>query len=320
MYYYHDAQYCIALSPQLDTKLFPEQPKWTSCNGSLPRYRGYPCGLWMLMHTVTILSLPTHTAHTLTFTSKEALHILAGFVRNFFSCEFCRVHFAEMAITITQGGISHDGDAVLWLWEAHNVVNKRLRGSVSSDPVHPKTMFPSYQVCPFCYRHSFGQSGDTVIHDSLKAASTQFQPGFNNTAFFKGESLVTKFMNNTVATSRSADSALYLWNRTAVLLYLWNFYHLPSNRSRRALRHVNTQSVLHAAWPKQYKDVNRLHHKYYGLGGGGMHHGDHTGLGFNHFDTGLCVMSYIMCVMFMAVVTYLLIRKRRLKRLFMYPY
>ena len=277
------------------------------------------------MHTVTILSLPTHTPNTFTFTSKEALTILAGFVRNFFSCEFCRRHFSEMAITITQGGISHDGDAVLWLWEAHNVVNKRLKSSISSDPVYPKMLFPSYKVCPFCYE----LVKDTVsasVMESVKSISTRILPGFNDTSFSKGESLVSAFMigkETTAAASKSAESANHVWNRTAVLLYLWNFYHLPaggnySSARHHTLRHISPPMVLHAAWPKQYKDIERLHHKFYSLGGGGMHYGDHSGLGFNHIDTGLCLMSYVMCVLFLATIAYLLVRRRRLRRLFMY--
>ena len=272
----------------------------------------------MLMHTVTILSLPTHTPNTLTFTSKEALTILAGFVRNFFSCEFCRRHFSEMAITITQGGISHDGDAVLWLWEAHNVVNKRLKSSISSDPVYPKMLFPSYKVCPFCYELVKDTVSASVL-ESVKSTSTRILPGFNDTSFSKGESLVSAFMigkETTAAASKSAESANHVWNRTAVLLYLWNFYH--SSARHHTLRHISPPMVLHAAWPKQYKDVERLHHKFYGLGGGGMHYGDHSGLGFNHIDTGLCLMSYVMCVLFLATIAYLLVRRRRLRRLFMY--
>lgn len=227
-----------------------------------------------------------------------------------------------MAITITQGGIRHDGDAVLWLWEAHNVVNKRLKNSISSDPVYPKIMFPSYKVCPFCYKLVRDTVSASVV-ESEKTTSTRILPNFNDTSFSKGESLVASFMmdkKTTAAANKTAESANHVWNRTAVLLYLWNFYHLPAggNYSSSRLRHITPPMVLHAAWPKQYKDVERLHHKFYGLGGGGMHYGDHSGLGFNHIDTGLCLMSYVMCVLFLATIAYLLIRKRRLRRLFVY--
>ena len=275
------------------------------------------------MHTVTILTLPAHTPHNLTFTSKDALSILVDFVRNFFSCELCRVHFTEMALTIKQAAITHDGDAILWLWEAHNVVNKRLIYTISSDPLYPKVIFPSYRVCPFCYQLS--PNRHRVDNPLQAAASDKLHPSFNDTSFSKGESLVAVFMDKEnggkvapVAADRtdeSADSAKHVWNRTAILLYLWNFYHFSSNGAK----HIHSTKVLHAAWPKLYKDVSRLHEKFYGMGGGSVHYGDHSGLGFNHVDKGICFMSYAMCVLFLVIIAYLLIRKRRLKRLFRLP-
>lgn len=261
------------------------------------------------MHTVTILTLPTDTSLTSTFTSKDALSILAAFVRNFFSCEFCRVHFTEMALTVSRGAIKHDGDAILWLWEAHNVVNQRLKDSVSSDPVYPKVMFPSFNVCPFCYAQGVAVSTKHKLH-----------PDFNDTSFSEGESLVAAFMTKrtTTSASKTAESARHVWNRTAVLLYLWNFYHLAGNQSKREAHRVKPPAVLHAAWPKLYKDVDRLHHRFYGLGGG-VNYRDDSGLGFNHVDMGICLMSYITCTVFLAAIAYMLIKRRRLRKLFAYP-
>ena len=224
-----------------------------------------------------------------------------------------------MALTISRGGISHDGDAVLWLWEAHNLVNKRLTGSISSDPVYPKTMFPSYQVCPYCYKLATNESGVRIDGRVKTAASTNVLPGFNDTQFSTGESLVATFMTKfgvAAAVDKNADSAKHVWNRTAVLLYLWNFYHSAGNGSRRSLRHASARRVLHAAWPKVYKNVDKLHHRFYGLGKGGMHYSDHAGLGFNHVDTGICLMSYVMCVLFLAVIAYMLLRRKRLRKIF----
>lgn len=41
-------------------------------------------------------------------------------------------------------------DAVLWLWTAHNKVNRRLSGDVAEDPEHPKIQFPPVSACPTC--------------------------------------------------------------------------------------------------------------------------------------------------------------------------
>lgn len=46
-------------------------------------------------------------------------------------------------------------DFALWLWTAHNKVNKRLMKTESSlgtiDPKFPKTIWPPKQLCPACY-------------------------------------------------------------------------------------------------------------------------------------------------------------------------
>lgn len=42
-------------------------------------------------------------------------------------------------------------DSILWLWFAHNEVNKRLSGDETEDPDHPKQQFPSKERCPRCY-------------------------------------------------------------------------------------------------------------------------------------------------------------------------
>jgi thiol oxidase len=41
-------------------------------------------------------------------------------------------------------------EAILWLWRAHNNVNRRLVDSPSSDPQFPKQQFPPRFLCPDC--------------------------------------------------------------------------------------------------------------------------------------------------------------------------
>jgi len=47
--------------------------------------------------------------------------------------------------------ITSSKDQVLWLWKAHNKVNKRLKGTLSEDPGFPKTQFPTESQCSDCY-------------------------------------------------------------------------------------------------------------------------------------------------------------------------
>lgn len=52
-------------------------------------------------------------------------------------------------------------DVVLWLWRAHNVVNKRLSGDKSEDPKFLKQQFPPISICSNC-RHIGGQFNEEV--------------------------------------------------------------------------------------------------------------------------------------------------------------
>ena len=138
--------------------VLPVEPQWSSCVGSEQRYRGYPCGLWTLLHTVTVQCMPqVHITNVAVrphyrawhISSREALLIAKNYVENFFTCESCREHFTEMARTVQYEAVD-DVSAILWLWQAHNRVNKRLVHDISTDPVHPKTQFPTSQLCQSC--------------------------------------------------------------------------------------------------------------------------------------------------------------------------
>lgn len=42
-------------------------------------------------------------------------------------------------------------ESILWLWSAHNEVNKRLSGDQTEDPEYPKQQFPSKERCLRCH-------------------------------------------------------------------------------------------------------------------------------------------------------------------------
>ena len=249
------------------------------------------------MHTLTVLTLPLpHSTHLTVagVTSKEALRTMSSFVHNFFSCQSCRDHFVAMASNLTST-IHHNGDAILWLWEAHNVVNRRLEGAVSSDPFYPKSHFPETKTCPYCYQPVSGHV--TLDHT---------HPNFINTGFLTGESLLSTDVGN-------YD---YTWNRTAVLLYLWNFYHInqrplsPSDKPRPL--HVKPADIVKAAWPRLIPDSARLHAKY--MNRAQLMNG-HS-IGFTSIDSGLCAMSYLMCIVSLCVLAYWLLSRRKHRKKF----
>ena len=220
-----------------------------------------------------------------------------------------------MARSLPQTSLEECGDAILWLWEAHNKVNARLLSEGGGDPSHPKTLFPSVSRCPYCYQKSGSGMGWGLL------------PGFNNTGFLSGESQVGGVVGSegmVRTTAKEPRSVLrarqlksipgeYVWNRTAVLLYLWNFYHLEpkyGNGTKTGLKPVSRvppYAIVQAAWPKKF------------------------GVGFEDFyqrylesrrqlegsyDPGVCLTWFVICAVFLALLVFWFQRKRRWRNRF----
>jgi len=127
-----------------------EKQPWLACRGSQPRYGGYPCGQWMLWHTLTVAQFRMKLGPP-----NQVLKAMGGYIQHFFSCRECADHFTNM----TEGGdafanINTYQDAAIYLWKAHNEVNARLSRAESDDPVYPKFQFPAKSQCPLCYTSS----------------------------------------------------------------------------------------------------------------------------------------------------------------------
>lgn len=55
------------------------------------------------------------------------LQVMRKYIQHFFGCKACAQHFEEMARE-SMDAVKSLEQAVLWLWEKHNVVNNRLAG------------------------------------------------------------------------------------------------------------------------------------------------------------------------------------------------
>lgn len=161
---------------QINFPLFPGDH--VTCKGSLPRYRGYPCGLWLLFHSLTV----NHYKLSQTDSSLPGdlvAHALNRFMPLFFSCHECAFHFAANTANIARPGESLLPDRsppnpdvfkwdpaiiaqlpqapktakeeVLWLNRVHNRVNLRLSGSITEDPTAPKIVYPPRNICQPCW-------------------------------------------------------------------------------------------------------------------------------------------------------------------------
>ena len=82
--------------------------------------------------------------------SEVVLYAMKGFILNFFGCAECAKNFRKEIKHLKTSVVTND-DAILYLWEVHNSVNKRLHGDVTEDPVHPKQQFPTSDICSDCH-------------------------------------------------------------------------------------------------------------------------------------------------------------------------
>lgn len=147
---------------------------WAACRGWSDESRGYPCGLWLLFHTLL--------AQADDKSAPRALRAVQGYVRHFFGCDECRRHFVAMAASADdplEGARSADG-AVLWLWRAHNRVNLRLNQSGAAAVQQLgllKQQFPTAARCPSC-RAPSGRWRDATLLRHLRAAyCAEARPG-----------------------------------------------------------------------------------------------------------------------------------------------
>ncbi|KAG8366704.1 hypothetical protein BUALT_Bualt17G0107100 [Buddleja alternifolia] len=127
---------------------------WMFCRGSKNETRGFSCGLWVLLHS---LSVRVDDGE-----SQMAFTAICDFIHSFFICEECRQHFYNMCSSVSNP-FKKARDFVLWLWNAHNKVNDRLMKDEESlgtgDPKFPKIIWPSRQLCPSCYLNRSKKNG-----------------------------------------------------------------------------------------------------------------------------------------------------------------
>ncbi|CAB1434425.1 unnamed protein product [Pleuronectes platessa] len=132
--------------------------RWVGCQGSRAGLRGYPCSLWTLFHVLSVQHEATPTALENTGLESEAapvLQVMRRYIRTFFGCEQCGRHF-EQAASLSVDAVRDGGQQVLWLWNQHNMVNERLAGSLSDDPLFPKAAWPSPVLCASCHEEKDG--------------------------------------------------------------------------------------------------------------------------------------------------------------------
>ncbi|KFK43764.1 hypothetical protein AALP_AA1G169600 [Arabis alpina] len=141
------------------------------CRGSKNETRGFSCGLWVLMHSLSVRIEDGE--------SQFAFTTICDFINNFFMCDDCRRHFHDMCLSV-KTPFKKARDIVLWLWSTHNKVNERLKKDEDSlgtgDPKFPKMIWPPKQLCPSCYLSSTQKNIDWDHDEVYKFLKNYYGP------------------------------------------------------------------------------------------------------------------------------------------------
>lgn len=152
---------------------FPEMKPWRACadvEGG-PK-RSYPCSMWSLFHVLTVAEYRRSLQLKQWSSLHAALYAMREYIRNFFGCTDCAQHFVAMSSGL-ENELTYPNSSVLWLWQAHNKVNARLKGSTSEVAQLPKRQFPTHEECPYCYR--------TVPDETNVKNATEYRKYFDET-------------------------------------------------------------------------------------------------------------------------------------------
>jgi hypothetical protein len=171
-----------------------EEERWTTTCSKGVHGAGYTCGLWQLLHLVTIgmvhhnqqqietnknqhQSLDTNLLSTM-----RTADTIRNYIEYYFTCDECRLNFIQMyencnferCTRLSMDSSLEPSDwkeLALWLWEVHNDVNVRLLHEESSkksdgDGVtkgdEERVKWPSIEDCPLCWYDGGGWNDEVV--------------------------------------------------------------------------------------------------------------------------------------------------------------
>uniref|UniRef100_A0A914Z8B7 Sulfhydryl oxidase n=1 Tax=Panagrolaimus superbus TaxID=310955 RepID=A0A914Z8B7_9BILA len=145
---------------------FPEKDPWQHCKGTGPEYRGYTCGLWTAFHTL-IVHANLNNKGKPNELNEKCLTNMQNLDKKSDPME---------PLKAIQGWIKNSEDAVLYLWNAHNIVNERLHGKPETeDPQFLKYQFPPEFLCKECQK-SDDKFDDKKVMSFLNKYYTKIKP------------------------------------------------------------------------------------------------------------------------------------------------
>ncbi|EDW98172.1 sulfhydryl oxidase 2 [Drosophila yakuba] len=166
--------------------------QFIGCIATRPLLRGFNCSLWMLFHYLSVESKELK--------ARSLLLVFLGYVRFFMNCRECDMKLGEFKKLRPIGNVSNNDEQILWLWEAHNYVNKLLAGDATEDPKFPKIQFPSELHCPNCRNNQSEWRTDEVLK-YLKAMYALKNLSWFGMSASKSYSDIKRHVTTTYATS-----------------------------------------------------------------------------------------------------------------------
>ena len=144
---------------------------------------GYACGLWSLLHILSVGVAERHASVVGDADSVTVVHagqVMRNFIDNFFvGCESCKKSWLELYDEASQSVDQLTGDKAewhnlaIWIWEIHNEVTIR-RDQSAGKGYHRKesrmasssSLWPSKQDCPKCWQSLTDDTGLVMSMDS----------------------------------------------------------------------------------------------------------------------------------------------------------
>ncbi|KAM9384687.1 sulfhydryl oxidase 1 [Pholidichthys leucotaenia] len=251
-------------SAQAPDTALPEGVRWVGCQGSQPHLRRYPCGMWTLFHVLTVQANVAGGSNP-----QEVLSAMRGYIHNFFGCRPCAEHFENMAEAIGLE-VTTLPSAVLWLWSRHNVVNNRLAGALSEDPLFPKIQWPSPEMCPACHAVSYNREHSWNMKGVFPFLSSYFSSSRILTDYLEDESLILKKQKEKHASLQEALAAKKKEERRRAREALDLMMHPPTSQptvqeeeeeepqDETAAGEVEGKSSEQASWAKPEMEVGHV--------------------------------------------------------------
>ena len=231
---------------------FPRKGWSTSCQNKKKGTDGFSCGLWKLLHIVTIgvaeqrggqnlIDSEMMTPETKVFSPSGAADTIRNYIDKFFNCRPCREHFVKMYDDCSNRRCdrltNHVGsknpadwkELSLWLWEVHNEVSikivregvsKTFTNGVNNIPSirdEVSAIWPNIDSCILCFGNDGSWFNGEIFQllERIYWPDSEVDPTFDKLLKVDGE---------------GSSIAGLLWVMT--FLIVWLVYKVTGNQSK----------------------------------------------------------------------------------------